>query len=157
MKLLGIFFWLFTLFALVLLYGRSERTRFAEYEGLCLLIRHIEEQLSSFSRPLPEIYASFENTALARCGFLDHLREGGLSHALATPALSLDKDALLPFRAFASDLGTRRLTEELAACRELRSRLSLSLEERRSDLPRRRKLTSTLILSSGMMLLLFLL
>ena len=157
LKLYGALLFAAFLFAILLLYRRSEARRFAEYEGLYLLLRHTEEQLASFCRPLPEVYASFENEALLRCGFLSRLREEGLSSALKSGTLSLDRAALAPFLDFSKDLGSRCLAEELSACREARARIGPLLEGQRAELPRRCRVASTVILSSGMMLLLLLL
>ena len=75
------------LFALTLYisvqYTVMERRRLLQNEGLLLLLRHIRTQISCFSSPLPEIYASFENRALADIGFLSLLQAEGLLTALS--------------------------------------------------------------------------
>ena len=155
--LCGALLWsLFLLLALVL-HGRAEQKRLAEYKALCHLVAHIKSTLLQAPVPLPTVYAEFSDGALEGSTFLSVLRERGLSSALREGGLSLDGEELTPFTEYAEALGRRLYTEELAAADALLARVTSLLSQKEAALPMRRRLTGTLFFSGGMLLLLLLL
>ena len=156
-SLLGALLWsLFLLLSLVL-HGKEESRRLAEYRGLCRLAEHLRCALTHAPEPLGAIYERFTDDALARVGFLTLLKEKGLAHAPASGVLHLEGEELAPFHAYAAGLGTRLYTEEKLATEQLLAAVTAHLTQKETTLPVRRKLASTLFFSGGMLLLLLLL
>ena len=154
--LVGALLWCLFLLLTLLFVIREERRRLLEYRGLCRLVSHIKSTLAASPAPLVAIYASFRDDALRRTGFLSLLAKEGLAAALASGALHLDESETLPFRTYAEGLGTRLYSEEVRAAEELFAAVSLSLKEKEAALPRKERLTGTLFLSGGILLLLLL-
>ena len=162
--LCGALLWsLFLLLALVL-HGRAEQKRLAEYKALCHLVAHIKSTLLQAPVPLPTVYAEFSDGALEGSTFLSVLRERGLSSALREGGLSLDGEELTPFTEYAEALEQKPplkaatvYAEELAAADALLARVTSLLSQKEAALPVRRRLTGTLFFSGGMLLLLLLL
>ena len=154
--LTGALLWCLFLLLTLLLVIREERRRLREYRGLCRLISHIREAISSAPAPLSEIYAAFRDDTLRHTGFLDVLTEQGLSAALASDTLHLDGEETLPFRTYAEGLGTRLYAEEVRAAEELLSTVSLTCKEKEAAYPRKERLTATLFLAGGLLILLLL-
>ncbi len=156
-KLFGaLLFTVFLLFCL-LLYRREEKRSLAEYRGLCRLVSHIRELLSTAPTPLCEIFAGFKDEALSACGFLPLLQSEGLASALSAGKLHLEKESLSPLSTYAENLGTRLYAEEKRAAEEVCCALQAAFKEKEEAFPRQQKLTGTLFFSGGMLLLLLLL
>lgn len=157
MRLLGVLLWTAFLLLSLLIYAREEKRRIAEYRGLVRLAVHLSDRLTASPRPLPELYADFSDDALSRTDFLDLLKQADLATALAKGRLHLSEAELLPFKDFASELGMRLYTQEVQKAEELVRRTSAALQATEADLPRKRRLASTLFFTAGMLLLLLLL
>ena len=156
MRLVGVLLWAVFLLLALLLYAKEEQRRLSEYRGLCRLVSHLRDTLSEMPLPLCEIYASFSDDALARAGFLAHLKERGLPFALDSGVLHLSAEELTPFQAYAEALGGRLYAEERARAEALLSRVTATLSQKTLDAPRKKKLASTLFFTGGMLLLLLL-
>ena len=155
--LFGVLLWSLFLLLTLLHFVKEERRRLAEEAGLCRLIAHIKEALARAPIPLPAIYATFRDDALARAGFLSVLQKEGLLSALSSGTLHIERSALLPLFQYAEGLGTRLYAEERRAAEEMLSALLPAIKEKEAALPRREKLTATLFLTGGGLLLLLLL
>ena len=156
-SLVGALLWCIFLLLTLLTVIKEERRRLLEYRGLCRLVSHVHASLCTAPRPLCLVYASFRDDALARTGFLSLLSEKGLAAALDADVLHLDGEATRPFRTYAEGLGKRLYAEEIQAASELSTTVLLTLKEKEAAAPRKEKLTGTLFLSGGMLILLLLL
>lgn len=134
-------------------YGDAEQRRVAEAEGLLSLLIHLRLTLGTYALPLADIYASFQNEALERAGFLPTLRQEGMQAALTAAApMGLGQEELSPLLQFAAQLGRHFLEDELRAADRVIAHLSAVVEERRRDAPRRKKLGRALFATGGAMI-----
>ena len=156
MRLCGVLLFLVGAFEILRSVSIAERKRVKEAEGLYLLLRQIQSDACLRALPLQEIYAAFENEALARAGFLRILREEGLSAALEKKTLSLPEKDLHALLLFARGLGKRFLDEERTACASAAEDILRLSENYRAELPRRLKIKRTFLLTGAGMLLLLL-
>ena len=153
----GALLWSLFLLLALRLHKREDKRRLAEYKGLCRLVGHVKSRLLQTPLPLSEVYGCFFDDALDRAGFLSLLKTEGFSAALSAGVLSLEKEELLPFEAYAEALGTRLYTEELREADALLSTVTEEVSAREKALPVRQRLYGTLFFSGGMLLLLLLL
>ncbi len=151
------------LFALTLYislqYTVMERRRVLQAEGFLLLLRHIRTQISCFSVPLPEIYASFENRALSDAGFLSVLQAEGLSAALSAcqAGLYLEEAEARSLQSFAEELGKSYRSEQIALCDCYIAEWERGYDDRKKEMPRRARLGRSLLLTGGLMAVIVLL
>ncbi len=138
---------------------RGEERRLREGEGFLQLLRYIRAQIACFATPLPEIYAAFENEALAACGFLAVLREGGIEAALAAcrDSLHAEKAERKTLLEAARELGGGYREQQLATCDYYIGALEELCRTRRAEYPGRLRLGRTLIFCGGGALLILLL
>ena len=155
--LVGALLWALFLLLTLLCFVREERRRLAEYRGLCRLLSHISASLAHAPTPLSVIYATFRDDALARAGFLSVLEERGLSSALSSGTLHIERGDLLPLFSYAEGLGGRLYAEEKQAAEKTHDLLLSALKEKEAALPVRERLTATLFFTGGGLLLLLLL
>ena len=153
----GALLWSLFLLLALRLHGEEEKKRLAEYKGLCRLVQHVKSALLQAPLPLCDVYERFFDDALGRAVFLPLLREKGLSAALSSGVLSLDREELLPFKEYAEALGTRLYTEELRETEALLQAAKQTAEAKETALPVRRRLGGTLFFSGGMLILLLIL
>lgn len=157
MKLLGVLLFLSATALLTAYSSKHERRKYEEAEGLYLLLLHVKHGVFEGALPLSEIYASFENEALAHTPFLVLLKKEGLTHALKECPLPIDEDAKRSLVLYAEGLGKRFFGEEKQAAEKACEAFAQTLEKYRHELPARLKIRRTLLLcGSGMALLLFL-
>ena len=151
------------LFACGLLLARAlvgaEEDCVRQTEGFLLLLRHARTSISCFRTPLRDIWQSFENRALADCGFLSRLKRDGFTAALAaaTPHLYLNKEELRLLTAFGCGIGKSRFEEQITLCNYTLERLEASYAQRVEEAPARRRTAGTLALTGALMLILILL
>lgn len=157
MKTVAVLLLCFACASVAVLVLRAEKEKCESAEGIYLLLLHIRHGVCEERLPLPEIYASFENAALEKNGFLPLLREKGLAHALSLTPLPLPEARVRALTLYAGELGGRFAAEEALANQKECEAMHLWLEEYRKDLPRRLKIKRTLSLCVGGMILLFLL
>ncbi len=148
---------LFLLFALLLTYRApmAERRRYAEAEGIYLLLLHLGRSVER-GVPLAEAYASFRHEALEGTPFLAALRTSGLKSALVNAPARLPEEILSALTLFAEGLGTRYLEEEREALSEAEERVRTYLTRYREELPQRIRLKRALTLTACCMLLILL-
>lgn len=157
MKLLGVLLFLSATALLTAYSLKRERRKYEEAEGLYLLLLHVKHGIFEGVLPLSEIYASFENEALAHTPFLALLKKEGLAHALKMCPPPIDDAARHSLILYAEGLGKRFFGEEKQAAEKECTAFSQTLEKYRHELPARLKIRRTLLLcGSGMTLLLFL-
>ena len=134
-------------------YGsRVFHERLLQMDGFLQLLRHIRERIACFHTPKGEILESFQNPALARAGLLSALGGGDLAAALSATEgrLYLDEGERAILSEFAEGLGTGFAREELMRCDLAISRLEHAIAVRREALPRTSKLYRTMVMCSGM-------
>lgn len=135
----------------------NEARRLRQLEGLLLLLRTVRGQISCFRTPVDRIYASFENEALERCGFLPALRQtGDFTQALEAvgPRLLMPEEEARLLSSFGLELGGTYRDEQVAACDYYISELENCFARRREERPRRLRLGRSLLLTGGLMLIL---
>lgn len=139
--------------------ARMEQGRVRQTEGILLLLRSLRTHIACFRTPTDEIYAAFENPALAEIGFLATLREAGLAEALSQHAkqLYLDEEELKLLSSFAEELGKSYCDDQLALCDYAQAQMEAALARRRAEAPARTRATRSLVLTGGLMLILVLL
>ena len=153
----GFLLWMTAVFLFLSLLTREERRRVEECEGLLLLLRHLRARVSAYSLPRDEIYRTFSHDALEKCGFLSLLRQRGLQTALSSGTLAPDGEMLRPLVAFSEGEGQRLKEEELSAVSLAIEEMEARLAEAKRRLPERLRLSRTLVLTGGMMVVIFLL
>ncbi len=136
-----------------------EEKRVRQTEGFLLFLRYIRTKISCFRTTVEDIYASFENQALAECGFLDALRQDGFAAALAKarPQLYLDEEELRLLYTFSEALGQSYSEEEVALCDYAASEMEKAMEKRRTEAPRRTRVAHSLVMTGGLTLVFLLL
>lgn len=139
--------------------SKMEMRRVRQMEGLLLLVRHIRGEIACFRTPVADIYASFQNEALAECGFLAALRERGFYSALMAgrETLYLGGEELAILTAFAEGVGRSYSAEQIALCDYTLRELEKALARRREEAPKRTRVLRTLSLVGGLMLVILLL
>lgn len=156
MHLFGAALWTLFLLLTTLLSGKEAARALDEERGLCRLLAHVKEHLDAAPEPLSSLFASFEDEALARAGFLAVLEREGLASALESGTLCLSESTLCPLKAYAEGLGARSYAAEKAAAQSALSSAKQALTESEAAYPRKRRLTSTLLLTGGALVLLLL-
>ncbi len=157
MKLIGILLFLASALGSVLALSLLERRRTRELEALSSLLCAIQSGMLRHRLPLCEIYAAFENDALAACGFLEDLRKDGLAYALRADTLAIREEELSFLFTYAEDLGKRFLEEEREAAENALAALAARREEHRTEGAKKGKIQRTLLITGAGMLLLLLL
>ena len=137
--------------------SRAKR-EIAELEAFILLINRIRTDIACFSRPLYEIYTSFEADALERSGFLKMLRELGLNEALkmSENRLTLHGDDLDVIKQFAAVIGKSYRDEEIKTCDYYISQLSERYKMHYDEFPKKNKLNRSLCVMFGVSLIIIL-
>ena len=156
-RLWGALLWSVFLLLSLFLHGREEKRRLSEYQGLCHLLLHVKGALARAPEPLSVIFADFSDEALARASFLSLLREKGLSYALKSGVLHLEKADLQLFERYAASLGKRLYVEEKAAVDNTLLKAEEILSKKEAAYPKNRRLSGTLFFTGGMLVLLLLL
>lgn len=138
---------------------RAEEDRVRQTEGFLLLLRHARTSISCFRTPLRDIWQSFENRALAECGFLPLLQRDGFSAALiaASPHLYLGKEDLRLLTSFGYEIGKSRFEEQITLCNYTVERLEASYARCVEEVPARRRTVGTVVMTGTLMLILVLL
>lgn len=136
---------------------RAERYRRRELEAFLSLVRHIRENIEHLSRPLPEIYARFDDPLLAASGFLPVLRTEGFAEALERADLRLGEGERAVLGEFASSLGRGYREEQTALCRYAEGKLGEAAEALGKTAPDRERLWRSIPLLAALSLILLLL
>ncbi|MBP3437340.1 MAG: hypothetical protein J6K61_05490 [Clostridia bacterium] len=156
MRAMGVFLLLGVTGYLAFFVSLRRQRHLALREGLLLLLYHLSANLESFSIPLSQIYASFQNDALEKSGFLPTLRQAGLYGALCAHkhnlALSQEEEGLL--YPFAKQIGKGFLKEEQALCRYTKESFEGLYGTAKRELPKKRKMEAALVVSGGLMVIL---
>ena len=130
--------------------GENERT-----EKYILLLRYIKAQIGCFALPIGEILARAEASLLAGCGWRRESAPTSLEQMLAEAGLG-DRTSQGILLEFCKDFGRSYLDEQIRRC----DHYITLLEERQvsvgKDIPRRKKLNSTLCISGALALIILL-
>ena len=122
---------------------RTERKKTDELAALCRLVRYIGDNIEHFSRPLPEIYADFDDEILRREGFIEALKKDGMKTALGKGLLTVDGEAIEEMERFADRIGGDYREEQTELCEYTRSHLTGYVEERKKNSHDKEKLYRT--------------
>ena len=130
--------------------GENERT-----EKYILLLRYIKVQIDCFALPIGEILARTEGSLLAGCGWRSESAPTSLDEMLTEAGLG-DRTSQGILLEFCKDFGRSYLDEQIRRC----DHYITLLEERQvsvgKDIPRRKKLNSTLCISGALALIILL-
>ena len=135
------------------------RERARQLEAFVLMIAHICAQIESFLLPLEEIFATFGNKTLEKCGFLAALRaEGGVEAMLVCrERLYLSDEERGEIEKFFLGLGHHSPDEEMRHCSYYEKKIS-ALSARASErILEKTKICKSFGLLSGVMLAVMLL
>ncbi len=135
---------------------REGRRRLKELEAVLTLIRHIRESIERYGMPLGEIYASYDDSVLARDGFLTLLRQEGLKAAADGAAGRLAESERSVVRSLGERLGRGFREEQTALCRQAEDRLAEALGKRRTEAEGRERLWRTIPILAALSLILML-
>ena len=132
----------------------KEATRgLSEAEAFLALVTHIEREIRGYRTPLSEILRQ-DGGILETIGFMDEARAfvlSGIPPVYRGKALTKgEKDAI--DRLF-STLGSGTAEEEERRCRQAMDALRSSVEKRKSELPREKRLYRVSAISLSLMLL----
>ena len=137
--------------------GRKCREECDILSGICRLISAIRSGIEGYGMPLCEIYASFNDKALADCGFLDELRRSDFTTSLEKtdfPFLGDGTRTLL--KDFSLDLGRSPAEDQIRLCEATLSVLEAELNAKREALPGKLKVVRTVTLSMTFMAIIIL-
>ena len=139
--------------------SEREKNRLAIADGLLSLVRFVRRQVGAFRRPLGEIWQTFSDEALAASPFLSVLRQRGIEAAVAALAAErlLEKEETDVLTAFARGLGKSDAVGEERLCEATEQALSALVEQRRKEAPQRTRVSQTLSICGGILILILLL
>ena len=136
---------------------REGRRRLREMDAALRFVRHIRENIDRLARPLPQIYASWEDPALVSNGFLDLLWSEGMEAAVEGAAWSLSDAERAILRDLAAQLGRGFREEQTALCRYAEDGLADALERLKKETGDRERLWRSIPLLAALSLILLLL
>lgn len=129
------------------------KKRLSEYRGLVSLISHAEGEISGFLTYGSELWRSFSDDALEKCGLLPLLREGrSLAEAFVESVgkMSLSKDLSESLAADFKKLGKGYKDSELKLLSSIRERLAKELDTESVESEKNIKVARALILGGGL-------
>ncbi len=134
--------------------NRRATAALRQTEAVCELMGYIKAQIECFSLPIGDILARADRQLLSACGY------GG---STAPPSLSElclhirweDRESEKIFRRFCSEFGRSFRAEQVSRCAYFLSLLEDRKKTQDRELPAKKKLNSTLCLSSSLALLIF--
>ncbi len=131
------------------------QSRVEQIAAFLSLLRYIKAQVAYFKTPVNEIYLSFENSVLEKCGFISALRENGMISALENTSenLYIEKAERELLYLFACELGGSFKEEQVKSCDYYIESLQLIYTEQKAELPRKKKLYKTVFLTVGIMII----
>ena len=110
--------------------------------GMLSLIKYIKQRAEFFSDPLCDIYASFQNDELSRCGYIKSLTENDFLFAFKKHSsdfgFSEETEAFVT--SFADSLGRLPLKEHISSCEYLFSIVAEEEARARETLKKEKKL-----------------
>jgi len=104
-----------------------------ELEALCDMVQYIRDNIDHLMKPLPEIFASYQNDYLETIGFLQRIRHNGLKQAWDEQSFSISGEPHLLLTDFNRTIGSGYRTEELRLCDYTLSRLKEHLDRLHKD------------------------
>lgn len=135
--------------------GRLERE--AELiRGWLALLRYIKNRIECFSQPIGEILSGCDPHLLFACGYRVEPLPKDISELMGKAELPKGEAEKL-IREFFSDFGRYYREEQIKECDRYISALSACLEEKKEQLPTKKKLILTLTLSACLALIILLL
>jgi len=114
-----------------------------ELEALCDMVQYIRDNIDHLMKPLPEIFASYQNDYLETIGFLPRIRHTSLKQAWEEQSFSFSGESVFLLSEFVRTIGSSYRTEELRLCDYTLTRLNETLEHLRRDSSNRLKLYKT--------------
>lgn len=131
--------------------GRRAAERLMRVEGLCDLLQRIRTEVDCFSLPIGEILSRCDREILRKCGYessspprdMEGLMRGCRIH---------DREAREILLRFSENFGRCYREEQLRRCVYACDSLRLRRERLSEELPRRRRMQSTLLVSGALAL-----
>ena len=136
--------------------NRADERKIGEIDGFLSLLEYFRSQIECFGLPVSEILARCDYDILRKCGFEGEAVPRELSELIASCDLKNE-----PLRAilddFAAGFGKSYRNEEIKLCEYYISLLKKEREGAISELPQKKKLTTTLFLAGAAALVILLL
>lgn len=130
----------------------SEKKRTDRLEGYFELVSFILFQIENYSRTLPEILAVTDKGILKKCGI-----EDGKIPDLENEDFFIGKTECRILRSFFDGLGRHCKNDEIKYCRACISELGALADKRKSEYPKRRKMTFILCVSAALAVIIIML
>jgi len=125
---------------------RDERGKIDEACSILDLIKYIKDNIEHFVKPLPDIFASYNNSVLEKNGFLTSVRENGI-HLTAEKIedyFHTDSELLSIFGDFCRSIGGGYKDDEVRLCSYTANQIEKRIEKMRDDYSSRSKLYRTI-------------
>ncbi len=135
---------------------RDHRAHLRELDAFYNMIVYIRDNIDHFMKPLPDIFQTYTNETLERCGFLPKVRKTDLSQAWRGQTFMISEECRTLLNDFCTQIGSGYRTEELRLCEYTLSRLHNILEKNRNELNNRLKLYKTVPLLFALSVILIL-
>lgn len=114
--------------------------------GWLAMLRYIKNQVDCFSLPITEILKKCDGELFKRCGFGDGEPPKDICSLMSGASFS-DKETERMLKEFFGSFGRFYRDEQVAQCQKYISMLESHTESKRRQLPVRKKLNTTLIMS----------
>lgn len=130
----------------------SEKKRIEQLEAFSALVSLILFQIENYSRTLPEILAASDKNILKRCGI-----ENGKIPDFENGDLLIGENERRILGAFFGNLGRHCKSDEIKFCRACISELGTFMDKRKSEYPKKRKMSFTLCVSAALAVIIIML
>lgn len=117
--------------------SRVETKKLEMTESMCAFVEYIGQQIETFRTPLQRIFEEFSDERLEKEGFLNILRERGLSASLTQIKEKLPREAFCEMERFSNSLGAGYEKGQAELCSYTVKRLEKTAFEGRERLAQR--------------------
>lgn len=124
-------------------------------EKYILLLRYVRSQIDCFALPIGDILGRADSALLAGCGWEKEEPPSSVEDMLGEASVE-DEDALGILLEFCKDFGKSYLDEQIRRCDHYISLLDERRNSLAKDLPRKKKLNSTLCISGAVAVIILL-
>ena len=158
MKIFGLCF-VFAACALTgYLVSRSGLRSIEYLHSLISFVSFVRHRIEYFRSELPVIFSEYEDRYLEKIGFLKVLRESGLAAALEYCGrdIVLGQSEYRILTGFANSLGKSDAESQIRSCRSVIEALEEKLRKMNEEYPKQKKISQTLGILSGALLVILL-
>lgn len=125
-------------------FSAKQKASCANLHGIIRLLTHMQSRIKNSAMPLAEIFASFSDDALEKCGFLPELRlHGAAGFANALSMLDLPPDCSDALEIFGGTLGTLCADDQLSELALVLGEMTEHYGRTVKALPTKQKITRT--------------